>query len=213
MTIRYPTDDDLARLTDDRVSLVERLLDVVEYEIVPRTREGVAAGNKLFGGAVLAKSDLSTVVAVTNEETANPLHHGEIATINAFYAIPRDRRPAAKDTIFVSTHEPCSLCLSGITWGGWDNFFYLFSYEDSKDAFAIPHDIRINEEVFRVADGEYDHKNHYWSAWHLVELVDGCDESPRSRLQDRIATLRTVYDELSATYQSTKGDGAEIPLP
>ncbi len=118
MTIRYPTDDDLARLTDDRVSLVERLLDVVEYEIVPRTREGVAAGNKLFGGAVLAKSDLSTVVAVTNEETANPLHHGEIATINAFYAIPRDQRPASRDTIFLSTHEPCSLCLSGITWGG-----------------------------------------------------------------------------------------------
>lgn len=38
--------------------------------------------------------------------------------------------------------------LSGITWGGWDNFFYLFTYEDTRDAFSIPHDIRILEEVF-----------------------------------------------------------------
>lgn len=37
--------------------------------------------------------------------------------------------------------------LSGITWGGWDNFFFLFSYEDTRDAFSIPHDIRILEEV------------------------------------------------------------------
>lgn len=37
--------------------------------------------------------------------------------------------------------------LSGITWGGWDNFFYLFTYEDTRDAFSIPHDIRILEEV------------------------------------------------------------------
>lgn len=37
--------------------------------------------------------------------------------------------------------------LSGIPWGGWDNFFYLFTYEDTRDAFSIPHDIRILEEV------------------------------------------------------------------
>jgi hypothetical protein len=37
--------------------------------------------------------------------------------------------------------------LSGITWGGFDNFYYLFTYEDTRDAFGIPHDIRILEEV------------------------------------------------------------------
>jgi hypothetical protein len=31
------------------VTLVTRLLDVVEHQIVPLTREGVAGGNKLFG--------------------------------------------------------------------------------------------------------------------------------------------------------------------
>lgn len=212
MDIRYPTDEDLARLTSDKVALLDRLLTVVEDEIAPLTRAGVAAGNKLFGGAVLKKSDLSTVVAVTNEETANPLNHGEIATINAFYVIPREQRPASKDTIFLSTHEPCSLCLSGITWGGWDNFFYLFSYEDSRDAANIPHDILINEEIFRVADGEYDHKNRYWSAWFIKALIESCEPADRERLSARVTALTTLYAEFSDTYQATKGEGAEIPL-
>lgn len=37
--------------------------------------------------------------------------------------------------------------LSGITWGGWNTFFYLFTYADTRDAFDIPHDIKILEEV------------------------------------------------------------------
>ena len=37
--------------------------------------------------------------------------------------------------------------MSGITWGGWNTFFYLFTYEDTRDAFDIPHDIKILEEV------------------------------------------------------------------
>lgn len=213
MDVRYPTDEHLAELTDDTVAFLDRLLDVVEHDIVPLTREGVAAGNKLFGGAVLDKSDHSVVVAVTNRETANPLNHGEIATINGFYEIPRDQRPASKDTIFLTTHEPCPLCLAGITWGGWDNFFYVFSYEDSADSFNIPHDIRINEEIFRVDGGEYDHHNAYWNAWHVQELIDGVDDEHRTRLNARMARLREIYGQLSDTYQATKGDGAEIPLP
>jgi tRNA(Arg) A34 adenosine deaminase TadA len=207
---RMPDDADLARMTDDPVALMGRLLAVIEDEIVPLTRAGVEEGNKIFGGAVLRKSDLSTVVAVTNRETANPLNHGEIATINAFYDIPAGDRPRAADTIFVSTHEPCPLCLGGLTWGGWDNFFYLFSYEDTMDAFAIPHDIRLNEEIWRVADGEYDHKNRYWCAWHIGELVERIADPV---LMVQVTRLEETYAELSATYQRTKGTGAEIPLP
>ncbi len=213
MEIRYPNDEDLATLVGDKVAFIDRLLDVVEQDIVPLTREGVAGGNKLFGGAVLDKSDHSVVVAVTNHETANPLNHGEISTINAFYDIDRSQRPASKDTIFLTTHEPCPLCLSGITWGGWDNFFYVFSYEDSMDSFGIPHDIRLNEEIWRVEGGEYDHKNMYWNAWSVAEMVDGLgDGADKDRLQGRLASIRTIYDELSAAYQATKGTGAEIPL-
>lgn len=211
--IRRPRDLDLARITTDKAGLICRLLDVLEHEIVPLTRAGVGEGNKVFGGAVLRKSDLSTVVAATNQESANPLNHGEIATINAFYAIPRGERPAARDTVFLSTHEPCPLCLGGLTWGGWDNFFYLFSYEDTMDAFSIPHDIRLNEEIWRVKDGEYDHRNRYWCAWHIRELIETCDPIERGEFARRAEGLDTTYAGLSANYQASKGSGAEIPLP
>ena len=213
MAIRYPTEADLAAITSDKAGFLGRLLEVVAREIVPLTRAGVGEGNKIFGGAVLRKSDLSTVVAVTNRETANPLNHGEIATINAFYDLPASDRPSAAETVFLSTHEPCPLCLAGLAWGGWDNVFYLFSYEDTADAFAIPHDIRLNEEIWRVADGEYDHRNRYWCAWHIRELIDACEPEVRSELDRRATELAAVYDELSAAYQATKGEGAEIPLP
>ena len=213
MAIRYPTEADLARFTDDKAAFMRRLLDVIEHEIVPLTRAGVAEGNKIFGGAVLRKSDISTVVAVTNRETANPLNHGEIATINAFYDLSATARPAAAETIFLSTHEPCPLCMGGLTWGGWDNFFYFFSYEDTADAFSIPHDIRLNEEIWRVADGEYDHRNRYWSAWHIAELATRVDAPARAAFRARLGDLAKTYDELSAVYQRSKGSGAEIPLP
>jgi hypothetical protein len=74
--IRRPSEVDLARITDDKTALIDRLLEVIELEIVPLTRVGVREGNKIFGGAVLRKSDLSTVVVVTNRESVNPLNHG-----------------------------------------------------------------------------------------------------------------------------------------
>ena len=39
--------------------MIDRLFDVIEQDIVPRTRAGVAAGNKVFGAAILRKDDLS----------------------------------------------------------------------------------------------------------------------------------------------------------
>ncbi len=97
---------------------VNRLLDVIEHEICPLTETGVAAGNKVFGAAILNKSDWSTVLAATNNETENPLWHGEMHAIKKLYELSPARRPAPKDCIFVATHEPCSLCLSAIAWGG-----------------------------------------------------------------------------------------------
>lgn len=183
-----------------------RLLDVIERDVLPLTEAGVARGNKLFGAAILRKSDLSLVIAGTNDEIANPLYHGEIATLNRFYEIPASARPATSDCLFMSTHEPCSLCLSAITWAGFDNFFYFFGYEATRDAFNIPHDLRILSEVFKIENGDYARRNAFWTSRSLAEMT-GDDPALARRMEE----LRLRYDELSLTYQATKADN-DIPL-
>ena len=199
------------RGSDEVGALAARFLQVIEEDIVPKTRAGVAAGNKLFGAAILRKSDLSLVVAATNAETENPLFHGEISTLNAFYRMPAKSRPATRDCLFLSTHEPCPLCLSAITWAGFDNFTYLFGYESTRDAFAIPHDLKILEEVFGVKDGGYRRQNAFWTARSLADLVAEAPEPERTALATRIVSLTETYAALSATYQAGKGE-ADIPL-
>ena len=190
-------------------SIAARLLDVLERDIIPMTERGVAAGNKIFGAAVLRKSDFSVVIAGTNSETDNPLLHGEISTLNQFYEMPD--RPSTRDLVFLSTHEPCPLCLSAITWAGFDNFYYFFSFEDSRDAFAIPHDLKILKEVFGVEDGEYRASNAFWTAYSIPDLVNAEPEPPRDRLQQQAQRIRARYAELSAQYQLSKGDN-DIPF-
>lgn len=104
--------------------------------------------------------------------------------------------------MFFATHEPCSLCkaqpqrqpgfttiadsppanlpgLSGITWSGFDNHYYLFTYEDTRDLFSIPYDIAILEQVFKVrGEGEsaesfakkplYNKKNDFWTVSSFI---------------------------------------------
>jgi len=193
------------------VSLIDRLLDVVEHDIVPKTAEGVAHGNKLFGAAILRKSDRSLVIAETNNEIENPLWHGEVHCLKRFYEMPKAERVETGDAIFLATHEPCSLCLSAITWTGFDNFYYLFSHEDSRDSFAIPHDLKILKEVFTLDPGGYNAENAYWKSYSIRRLVRALPEAERKRLEERIAVISDRYDALSTTYQAGKANN-DIPL-
>jgi tRNA(Arg) A34 adenosine deaminase TadA len=205
----------------DTPALISRLLDVIEHDIVGRTRGGVGGGNKLFGAAILRKSDLSLVIAETNNETENPIWHGEMHAIRRFFELPADQRPNPKDCIFLATHEPCSLCLSGITWSGFDNFYYLFSYEQTRDAFGIPHDIRILREVYAVPDPDrgfvpddrplYNRRNAFFTAHDIQQMIAGLDRSTKELLVGRVDELNAVYNDLSATYQADKGKKG-IPL-
>ena len=205
----------------DTPKLIARLLDVIEFDIAPLTRAGVGGGNKLFGAAILHKSDLSVIIAETNNETENPLWHGEMHAIKRFYELPADQRPSPKECLFLATHEPCSLCLSGITWSGFDNFYYLFSYEDTRDSFGIPHDIRILQEVYAVPDPDraavapdrplYNRKNAFFESHNLQQMIAGMDRSTKERLVARVDDLNAAYNDLSATYQKDKGSKG-IPL-
>lgn len=191
--------------------LLARLLEVIENDIAPLTRAGVQQGNKIFGAAILRKSDLSLVLAETNNEMENPLWHGEMHAIKKLYERDRSQIPQPKDCIFLSTHEPCSLCLSAITWSGFDNFFYLFSHEDSRDSFNIPHDLNILREVFTLEPGGYNKANAYWSSYDVVREIGKLPPADQAGLRARVKRLEDLYADLSQIYQHGKGDNF-IPL-
>ncbi|MBI4922651.1 MAG: nucleoside deaminase [Devosia nanyangense] len=205
----------------DTAKLLARLMDVIEFDIAPKTRAGVERGNKLFGAAILRKADLSLVVAETNNETENPLWHGEMHAIKRFYELPADQRPNPKDCLFLATHEPCSLCLSGITWSGFDNFYFLFSHRESAQSFAIPYDIQILKAVYAVPDPDrdapapgrdlYNRTNAYFTSHDMAQMIAGLDRGNKESLTARVDDLTALYADLSAIYQRDKGKKG-IPL-
>ena len=197
------------------LALIERLLDTISDDILPLTESAVREGNKIFGAALLRKSDYSTYLAETNNEMESPLHHGEMHLLKRYYEQAAEERLAPHQLLFLSTHEPCSLCLSAITWSGFDNFYYFFSHEDSRDEFAIPHDLKILKEVFDVDPGGYRRQNTFWYSvgiqqW-LTEQMATLPAQTRSMLELKIAAIKQRYMMASEQYQSDKSDNA-IPL-
>lgn len=158
------------------------------------------------------------MVAATNTEMTNPLLHGEVTAINAFYDVPPDQRPPPEECLFIATHEPCCLCLSALAWGGFKTWCTLFDYTDSKESFGIPYDIEILQALFQVgppssasvADASalptarplYNRKNKMFEG---VLLKNEISELGDTELRDRVQHLHRVYDQLSDTYQRSKG--------
>ena len=190
---------------------LENFLDIFIHEILPLTEKEVHKGNKIFGAAILKKDDFSLVVAGSNNEIENPLWHGETHTLKKFYEINKDTRPSEKDCIFLSSHEPCSLCLSAITFSGFDNFYYLFPYETTKDEFNIPHDLKILKEVFKINNGEYNKENSYCKSHNIDMLIENLSSSKKEKFISQLKEIKKNYIALSNKYQMSKNKNF-IPL-
>ncbi|KAJ4128607.1 hypothetical protein NW765_012995 [Fusarium oxysporum] len=183
--------------------ILAALLQTVERDIVPLTSDGVRSGSKVFGASILSSRTLEPLTVSTNNERASPLLHGEINCIQTFYTQtypdPKSRPNPREDCVFFATHEPCSLCLSGITWSGFKELYYLFTYEDSRDQFAIPYDIEILEEVFRFFTAK--------SVKDLVKEIENGDE--RKQWSEEVDRVKALYSALSDEYQKNKQSGIE----
>ena len=184
--------------------LLNKFSEIFKNNILPLTIKGVDAGNKIFGTAIINKNDCSLVVAETNNETENPIWHGEIHTLKKFYELDKNIRPDEKNCIFLSSHEPCSLCLSAITFSGFNNFYYLFPYQSTSDEFNIPHDLNILKEVFNISEGKYIKENSYWKSYNINMLLDELKDTNKKKLIDSFNEIKKQYFDLSNKYQSSK---------
>ena len=185
-----------------------KILDIFLNNLIPETKISVSKGNKIFGAFVLNKIDLSLVVTGVNNEIENPIYHGEISTIINFFKL-KNLNP--KDYLFISSHEPCSLCLSAITWSGFDNFYYLFHYEETESNFNIPYDLKILKEVFKIDKGEYSKNNIFWQSYSIIEEIKKLQNSENDKLLAKIKEINKLYEDISNNYQSAKNSN-HIPL-
>lgn len=107
----------------EALELLGRLIDELGGSAYKATKATVDNGNSPFGAAILHNTaGYPLLYADANQvQTAKtPTAHGEISTINGYFQkIPDDQRPPAADTVFLATHQPCSLCLSGLAFAGF----------------------------------------------------------------------------------------------
>jgi len=191
---------------------IKRMLQVMEDEILPITKQGVTKGNKVFGASVLNK-DLSTVIVETNSETECPIFHGEVKCIVEWSKVtpPSQRGPSAQESIFLSTHEPCCMCISSILWSGFTKVYYFFPYTVTA-AQGIPHDINTMHELWGVTT--YRKRNKYLSTICIIDLVEELadDVAEKTELQATVQRLLEAYDKLSNQYHTEKVNNTDNSL-
>ncbi|KAI1100414.1 cytidine deaminase-like protein [Jackrogersella minutella] len=197
-------------LSDNPAALLSSFLAVTEKEIYQLLKQSVSEGNLPFAAAIFAKQDLEPLQVSVNKVKDSPLLHGETNCIREFFALPKATRPAPDRCVFFATHEPCSLCLSGISWTGFPLIYYLFTYEDTRDMLGIGGDIDILEEVFRVpapCDSQdsliarplYNKSNRFFTAKSVSELLAEIkDPVERAKWEEEVKRVRSLLEEFKS---------------
>ena len=103
------------------------------------------------------------------------------------------------------------MCLSAITWCGFDNFYYFFPYSDTESSFNIHHDLKILNEVFNIKNGEYNKDNYYWKSHSILESINKSIDPYKEKLLEKAQKIRDQYENISELYQSSKISN-NIPL-
>jgi len=171
-------------------TLADRLLDVVEYDLLPVTRKAVYRNHNIFGAAVLEGDTLELLASGTNRRGDDPTFHGEMVAMHRFFEMKK--HPDPDTCVFLATHEPCSMCLSALAWSGFREIYFLFDYAETANDFAMGHDIAILKELFGTATPS--RKNSYFNLTPVRELVfEAPDPGP---LLSRINYIKRSYLEL-----------------
>jgi len=179
--------------------MAERFLEVIEDTILPMTKEAVREGHNIFGGAVLKSDDLSLVVAGTNRRGIDPTLHGEMVTIHNFFMGPNHPDPA--ETLFLATHEPCSMCLSALAWSGFRRIYFLFGYDETRDDFRMGDDLRILAEVFSTTVPT--RSNSFFELVPIRSML--LDLQERGPFTARISKIKKSYKALSDLVLASAG--------
>jgi tRNA(Arg) A34 adenosine deaminase TadA len=184
------------------------MLEVIRTDILPLTKRKVSMGSKMFGAAILENLETMRLLhADTNDEITCPLFHGEVKCIYAWSQqqalAVADRRTIAASSVFLSTHEPCCMCISSILWSGFHTVYYLFSYQTTK-AQGIPYDIETMHELWGV--NTYRKCNKYLTSVCLLDCINALpddNDGEKTALQQQVATLVDEYDQISQAQDVT----------
>ena len=59
--------------------------------------------------------------------------------------------------------------------------------------------------------GGYRRNNAFWNSYFITDLLEAEEDPLKSTLKAQTARIKAAYDDLSTSYQSSKG-GNDIPL-
>ncbi len=86
-------------------------------------------------------------------------------------------------------------CYSAMAFSGVKRVCYFFTYEDSRDAFSMPLDLSILEDVFGSSRPR--NANQFFTAWGLREAISHIDGEDGDRLRVRVDAIVARYAALA----------------
>ena len=192
-------------------TIAARLLNVIEYEILPLTERAVAASNRSSARRFCAnptcrwcspKPTTKWIIRCWRWRSAHP----QPVLRNCLGRTPHGIWYS------ISTHEALHDVHVGDHVGRIRQLLLLLQLTRILvTALAIPHDLKILKKVFGLEPGGYRGSNDFWTAYSIADVVDSEPEPECTRLREQQQRIRNRYDELSQQYQNSK-DSNDIPL-